>query len=262
MRKDIPLFPGERIDELERNGYGIIQKEKGFRFGMDAVLLSGFAAVGRGETAVDLCTGNGIIPILLEAKTEGETFYGVEIQTEIAEMAQRSVALNDLSEKVHILAGDLRELAETKENRLKTAEQSALSILKSGTFSVVTANPPYMKHAHGLQNPDDAKAIARHEVACTFQDVCKAASRLLRQDGRFYLVHRPQRLVELMETLSASRLAPKRLKFVHPSLEKEANMVLIEAVKDGKAYCRVEKPVIVWNSDGTYTAEIKDVYGY
>lgn len=270
IRHAVQLLPGERIDELERNGYGIIQKEKAFRFGMDAVLLSGFASVRAGELAMDLGTGTGIIPILLEAKTDGAQFFGIEIQKEMAEMARRSAALNGLCEKVHILEGDIRALAAgtlansgSEGEKAENAEEAAqLAGLLSGGFSVVTSNPPYMKAEHGLQNPELGKAVARHEVLCTFADVCAAAARLLRSGGRFYLVHRPRRLPELLAELSAARLSPKRLKLVHPSLEKEANMVLIEAVKDGKSGSRVEKPLIVFDANGAYMPEIREVYGY
>ena len=179
------LKPGERIDDLQRSGYGIIQKEGAFRFGMDAVLLSGFADVRKGETAVDLGTGTGIIPILLEAKTPGRKFYGVEIQPEMADMAGRSVLLNGLEEKVTIVQGDIKML-------LKGTELLPAELF--GRTDAVTSNPPYMKSEHGLRNPDDALAIARHEVSCTLEDVCSAAARLLRCGGRFYMVHRPHRL--------------------------------------------------------------------
>ena len=257
----ISLRPGERIDDLQRNGYGIIQNTGAFCFGMDAVLLSGFASVRKAETAVDLCTGTGIIPILLEAKTKGQKFYGVEIQPEMADMAQRSVILNGLSDKVTILEGDLREILPGGSYTESSMVRDILSPLY-GHVDVVTANPPYMKDMHGLQNPEDALAIARHEVSCTLGDVCSAARRLLRSGGRFYLVHRPLRLPEIVSALKAVRLEPKRMKFVHPYIDREANMVLIEAVCDGRPECRVEKPLIVYREENVYTDEIYDIYGY
>lgn len=247
------LKPGERIDDLQRSGYGIIQKEGAFRFGMDAVLLSGFADVRKGETAVDLGTGTGIIPILLEAKTPGRKFYGVEIQPEMADMAGRSVLLNGLEEKVTIVQGDIKML-------LKGTELLPAELF--GRTDAVTSNPPYMKSEHGLRNPDDALAIARHEVSCTLEDVCSAAARLLRCGGRFYMVHRPHRLPEIITAMKAMRLEPKRLKLVHPFIDREANMVLIEAVRDGRPECKVEKPLIVYREPGVYTDEIYDIYGY
>ena len=237
----------ERIDDLQRNGYRIIQKKKGFCFGMDAVLLSGFAQVKEGEAAVDLGTGTGIIPILLEAKTKGKHFTGLEIQEEVAEMAGRSVRLNQLEDRVDIVRGDIKE---------------ASRLFGKASFDVVTSNPPYMNDNHGLKNPDLPKAIARHEVFCTLDDVCREASLLLKSGGRFYMVHRPHRLAEIITALKTYKLEPKRMKLVHPFADKEANMVLIEAVRGGKSMMKVEAPIIVYKEPGVYTQEIYDVYGY
>ena len=237
----------ERIDDLQRNGYRIIQKKKGFCFGMDAVLLSGFAQVKEGEVAVDLGTGTGIIPILLEAKTNGKHFTGLEIQEEVAEMAGRSVRPNQLEDRVDIVRGDIKE---------------ASRLFGKASFDVVTSNPPYMNDNHGLKNPDLPKAIARHEVFCTLDDVCREASLLLKSGGRFYMVHRPHRLVEIITALKTYKLEPKRMKLVHPFADKEANMVLIEAVRGGKSMMKVEAPIIVYKEPGVYTQEIYDVYGY
>lgn len=237
----------ERIDDLQRNGYRIIQKKKGFCFGMDAVLLSGFAQVKEGEVAVDLGTGTGIIPILLEAKTNGKHFTGLEIQEEVAEMAGRSVRLNQLEDRVDIVRGDIKE---------------ASRLFGKASFDVVTSNPPYMNDNHGLKNPDLPKAIARHEVFCKLDDVCREASLLLKSGGRFYMVHRPHRLVEIITALKTYKLEPKRMKLVHPFADKEANMVLIEAVRGGKSMMKVEAPIIVYKEPGVYTQEIYDVYGY
>ena len=237
----------ERIDDLQRNGYRIIQKKKGFCFGMDAVLLSGFAQVKEGEVAVDLGTGTGIIPSLLEAKTKGKHFTGLEIQEEVAEMAGRSVRLNQLENRVDIVRGDIKE---------------ASRLFGKASFDVVTSNPPYMNDNHGLKNPDLPKAIARHEVFCTLDDVCREASLLLKSGGRFYMVHRPHRLVEIITALKTYKLEPKRMKLVHPFADKEANMVLIEAVRGGKSMMKVEAPIIVYKEPGVYTQEIYDVYGY
>lgn len=241
------LKQGERLDELQRGGCRIIQKEQGFCFGMDAVLLSGFAVVLKGETVLDLGTGTGIIPILLSAKTEGKYFSGLEIQDVMAEMAERSVQGNSLQHKVHIIRGDIK---------------TASSLLGNAVFDVVTSNPPYMAKGAGLANPDSEKAIARHEVLCSFEDVAREASRLLKPGGRFYLVHRPRRLVELITILKKYRLEAKRMKLVHPFVNAEANMVLLEAVKGGRSQMRVEAPVIVYEKPGVYTREIYDVYGY
>ena len=243
----IELKSDERLDDLQRNGYQIIQKKNGFCFGMDAVLLSGFARVKQGEKAIDLGTGTGIIPILLEAKYEGEHYTGLEIQDEMADMAARSVALNHLEEKVSIVKGDIKE---------------ASRLFGAASFDVVTSNPPYMNDAHGLKNPDLPKAISRHEVLCTLDDVTREAARLLRPGGRFYMVHRPHRLIEIITALTKYKLELKRMKMVHPFVEKDANMVLIEAVRGGKSMIKVEAPIVVYQEPGVYTQEIYDIYGY
>lgn len=241
------LLEDERIDDLQRNGYHIIQKKKGFCFGMDAVLLSGFASVRRGERALDLGTGTGIIPILLEAKTEGEHFTGLEIQEEVAGMAGRSVRLNHLEDRVEIVKGDIRE---------------ASRIFGRASFDVVTSNPPYMTGSRGLKNPDLPRAIARHEILCTLEDVVRETELLLKPGGRFYLVHRPERLAEILSVLNGHHLEPKRMKLVHPFVDREANMVLVEAVRGGKPMMKVEAPVIVFREPGVYSEEITTVYGY
>lgn len=241
------LLPEERLDELHRNNYKIIQNPNKFCFGMDAVLLSGFAEVKEGEVALDLGTGTGIIPILLEAKTKGSHFSALEIQEESADMARRSVAYNNLTDKIDIITGDIKE---------------ASKLFKAASFDVVTTNPPYMTNHHGLVNPDLPKAIARHELLCTLDDVVREASKVLRTGGRFYMVHRPTRLVEIINTLTKYKLEPKRMKMVHPYSNKEPNMVLIEAVRGGKSMIKVEAPLIVYQAPNQYTDEIYDIYGY
>jgi tRNA1Val (adenine37-N6)-methyltransferase len=241
------LLADERIDELHRNQYKIIQNSKKFCFGMDAVLLSGFAKVKKNETVLDLGTGTGIIPILLEAKTEGKHFTGLEIQEESADMARRSVAMNKQTDKVDIVLGDIKE---------------ASKLFGAASFDVVTSNPPYMNDQHGLTNPDLPKAIARHEILCSLEDVVREAAKVLKPGGRFYMVHRPFRLVELINTLTAYKLEPKRLKMVHPFIDKEPNMVLIECIKGAKSMIKVEAPLIVYKEQNVYTDEIYDIYGY
>lgn len=237
----------ERIDDLERNGYRIIQDAGRFCFGMDAVLLSGFARVRDGAEVLDLGTGTGIIPILLEAKTDAAHLTGLEIQPDSADMARRSVLLNGLEHKITIVEGDLKE---------------AGSLFDAASFDVVTCNPPYMIGQHGIANPEDAKAIARHEILCTLEDVIAQTAKLLKPGGKFYMVHRPFRLAEIMVLLHAYRLEPKRMQLVYPYVDKEPNMVLIEASRGGRPRMIVEKPLIVYREPGVYMPEIYELYGY
>lgn len=241
------LLENERIDDLQKNGYRIIQNPEKFCFGMDAVLLSGFAKVKAGENALDLGTGTGIIPILLEAKTQGEHFTGLEIQEESADMARRSVALNGLEEKIEIVTGDIKDASER---------------FGASSFDVITTNPPYMIGQHGLKNGNEAKTIARHEVLCDLEDILRESSRLLKEHGRFYMVHRPFRLAEILSAMVQYRIEPKRMRLVYPYIDKEPNMVLIEGLRGGRSRMTVEKPLIVYKEPGVYTEEIYTTYGY
>lgn len=243
MKNDL-VKCGERVDDLQ-NGYFVIQDPKKFCFGMDAVLLSGFARVKKGETALDMGTGTGIIPILLSQRTEGKHFIGLEIQAECAEMADRSVKYNCLEDRIQIVEGDIKEAA---------------GIFGAASFDVVTCNPPYMIGQHGLTNPHLPKAIARHEILCTFDDVANQAARVLKDRGRFYLVHRPFRLVELMAALTKYKLEPKRMQLVYPYIDKEPNMVLIEACKGGNSRIQIERPLVVYEKPGVYTKDILELY--
>lgn len=243
----VELLENERLDELHRNGYYIIQNPSKFCFGMDAVLLSGFAHVKRGETVLDLGTGTGIIPILLEAKTEGKHFTGLEIQPESADMARRSVRYNHLEDKINIEIGDIKD---------------ASSQFGASSFHVVTTNPPYMTGQHGLTNSNEAKAIARHEILCSLEDVIRESSKLLKPQGRFYMVHRPFRLAEIMTLMHQYGVEPKRMRLVYPFVDKEPNMVLLEGLRGGNPRITVDKPLIVYKEPGIYTDEIYDIYGY
>lgn len=245
--RNIELKENERLDELQRNGYRIIQNPDKFCFGMDAVLLSGFVRTKKGDTLLDMGTGTGIIPILLEAKTECAHLIGLEIQPESADMARRSMALNGLSDKIEIITGDIKE---------------ADNIFPSASFDCITCNPPYMIGQHGLTNPQEPKAIARHEILCTLEDVISRAAKLLKPGGNFFLVHRPFRLAEIMTTMSKYKLEPKRMQLVFPYVDKEPNMVLLEASRGGRPRMTVEKPLIVYKSPGVYMPDIYDIYGY
>lgn len=242
--KDI-LREGERLDDLQRDGLKLIQNPSWFCFGMDAVLLSAFANIREGQECLDLGCGNGVIPILLAGKTEGRSFTGLEIQSDIAAMAARSVMGNGLSQKVRIVNGDIRE---------------AVDIFGAAAFDVVTGNPPYLVESHGLTNEADHKAIARHELMCTLEEFINSATRLLKPGGHFYMVHRPFRLAEILCCMVAHRLEPKRMRLVYPYVDKEPNMVLIEGVRGGNARITVEKPLIVYKKENVYTDEVKELY--
>ena len=241
----INLKEDERLDNLQRNGYKLIQNTKIFCFGIDAVLLCSFTKVNEGDKVLDLCTGNGVIPILLKGRTKGSRFSGLEIQDINVDMAKRSVEYNGIGEFVDIVKGDVKE---------------ASGIFGGASFDVVTCNPPYMNENHGLKNPDSHKAIARHEILCTLEDVVREGAKVLKPGGRFNMVHRPQRLTEIIGIMEKYKLQPKRVRFVHPFIEKEANLVLIEGVRGGRPMIKVEPPVIVYESAGKYTDEIASLY--
>lgn len=239
------LLEGERLDELNRNNYKIIQNKSHFCFGIDAVLLSSFTKVKKDEEVLDLGTGNGVIPLLLEAKTKGKHLTGLEIQEYSADMAKRSIILNDLQDKIEIRLGDIKE---------------ASNIFGPASFDVVTCNPPYMTVDHGIVNPDDSKAIARHEILCTLEDIVGQTSKLLKEKGRFYMVHRPFRLIEIIKTLTDHKIEPKRIRMVHPYIDKEPTMVLIEGIKGGRSRVKVDPPLIVYRDKNVYTQEIHNIY--
>lgn len=245
-RKSRYIKEGERLDDLQIKGYGIIQTPGKFCFGMDAVLLSSFAKIKKQERALDLGTGTGILPILLEAKNEGEHYTGLEIQKESVDMARRSIEYNGLEDKVDVEAGDIR---------------NASGLFGAASFQVVTVNPPYMIGKHGLKNENEALYIARHEVLCTLDDVLRESARLLTPKGRFYMVHRPFRLPEILAKMSAYRIEPKRMRLVHPYVDKEPNMVLVEGLRGGNPRMKVEPPLVVYEKDGRYTEELLRIYG-
>ncbi len=214
---------------------------------MDAVLLSTFVRLKDGASLIDLGTGNGILPLLLSAKTKGKHFTGLEIQPEIAEMARRSVAYNGLQDRIDIVEGDIREAA---------------ALFGAASFDCVVSNPPYMTGGGGIVNPENTKAIARHEILCTLGNVVEAASRLLKEGGAFYMVHRPLRLPEIFREMSEKQVEPKRMRLVYPDQEKEPSMVLIEGRKGGNPGLKCEKPLIINTPEGEYTEEIKRDCGF
>ena len=243
-KEDSGLRQGERLDDLQIKGYEIIQSPGRFCFGMDAVLLSSFTAVKMKEKVLDIGTGTGILPILLAAKNVGGSYTGLEIQEESADMARRSVAYNHLEDKIKVITGDIRD---------------ASNIFGASSFHVITTNPPYMIGTHGENSPSTAKAIARHEVLCTLDDILRESAKMLMPGGRFYMVHRPFRLAEIMSKMVEYKIEPKRMRLVYPYIDKEPNMVLIEGLRGGKSRVTVEKPLIVYKEQGVYTDEI---YGY
>lgn len=247
MCKNI-VNPGERVDDLQLGGLCIIQNPAWFCFGVDAVLLSDFAkdSIKKNNNVLDLCTGNGIIPILLSQKSDAKHITGVEIQQPVAEMAQRSIIMNKLSDKVEIIEDDLN---------------NALERFGKCSFDNITCNPPYKEAHGGLKNVGDIVTAARHEVYCTLDDVIRISSQLLKQYGKMTLIHRPERLVEIICFMKKYKLEPKRLRFVHPSINKTATMVLIEGAKYGKSKLFLEPPLYVHGPDGKYSEEINKIYG-
>ena len=225
------IKPGERLDDLQLDGHKLIQDPGKFCFGVDAVFLSDFARVKPGETVLDMGTGNGVIPILLAAKTRGGKFTGLEIQAETAEMARRSVRLNHLEDRIEIVTGDIKEAA---------------AIFKPAFFDVVTTNPPYMLSEHGLKNPDDGRATARHEVPCSLHHILTDSMRLVQDKGRFYMIHRPFRLTEIMIKMNHYKIEPKRIQFIYPHIDREPAMVLIEGVRGAKSRVTVEPPIVIY----------------
>lgn len=236
----------ENIDDLQLKGLYLIQKQDGFKFGIDAVLLSDFAQVKKKHRVMDLCTGTGIVPFLIYGKYEPQKVYGLEIQSDMVEMAERSVKLNSLEEKIEFINGDLKDIDNLK---------------KLDRFDVVTVNPPYKLNNSGILNPLDKLAIARHEVLCNLEDVIAASRVLMKDNGRMFIVHRPERLADIFTLMRKYKIEPKRVKMVHPKIGKAPNIVLVEGQRDGGAYLKWEAPLYVYDEKGNYTKEIDEIYG-
>jgi len=238
------LKENERIDNLELNNLKIIQNKNGFCFGIDSVLLSDFAKnIKKNSMVIDLGTGTGIIPILLSAKTMAKKIVGVEIQQEVAEMAQRSILMNNLQNKIEIINANIKELSVNK-----------------NIFDAVVTNPPYIKLNSGLENENKLKLISRHEIECTIDDIAKISAKILKDKGEIYMVHRPDRLVDIMEAFRRNKLEIKKIRLVHPKANTKPNLILIKAVKNGNAFLEIDKPLYVYNNNGEYTKEIKKIY--
>ena len=244
---EIELKQDERIDDLEYNGLKIIQNKSGFCFGIDAVLLSDFAKEIRNDSNVlDLGTGTGILGILLCGKTKLRKIVGVEIQQDVYDMAKRSISLNNLGNRFSVINEDIKSLDEK---------------LELQSFDAIVTNPPYKKDCTGLKNDNEYKIISRHEVKCNLEDVIRVSSKLLKNNGKFYMVHRPERIKDIIVNLDKYKMQIKEIRFVHPNMNKKPNMILIKAVKGGGDFVNVQKPLFVYNLDGTYTDEILKIYG-
>lgn len=237
---------GERLDDLQCNGLYLIQDPDKFCFGIDAVLLSNFVKVKKNGHVVDLCTGSGIVPILLSAKTGAKKITGIEIQSDIADMARRSVSYNKLDEKIDIINDDI---------------SNALKYINNCSVDSVCVNPPYMKDTTAIKNPDLPMAIARHELLTDLDTVINIASKLLKESGKFFMVHRPSRLSEIFASMRQNRIEPKRLRFIHPYIESKANLVLIEGAKGSGVWMDVESPLVVYKDKNVYTDEVLKIYG-
>lgn len=242
----IVINEDESIDDLQLNGLRLIQKKDAFRFGIDAVLLADFSNIKKNSKVADLCTGTGIIPLLLVGKYNPRSVLGIEIQQEMVEMARRSVSLNHIEEKVEFINKDLKDI-----DYIKTLER----------FDAVTVNPPYKLNNSGILNPSDKLAIARHEIECNLEDVIKVIRVMLKDNGRMYMVHRPERLADILTIMRKYKIEPKRIRMVHPNSKKAPNIVLVEGQRDGGSFLKWEPPLYVYDNDGNYTDEINRIYG-
>lgn len=246
MRK-ILLKKGERLDVLKRENIEIIQSSSVFSFSLDAVLLADFASVPRVRSAkiVDLCSGNGAVAFLLTGKTNNPV-VGIEIQEKLIDMARRTVELNQLEERVSFIHADINEITDQ---------------IRPDSVDVITCNPPYFKDLPtSTKNTNDAFTLARHEILLSLPELMKNSSQLLKMNGHAYFVHRPDRLLDILDSLRNNRLAPKRIQFVYPRMGKDANMILIEAIKDGKEDgLKILPPLYVHDQTGDYSQEVKGI---
>lgn len=237
------LYESERLDYLTSE-IKIIQSNEVFSFSMDAVLLAHFPSIPSKGTIIDLCCGNGVIPLLVSKKTKGQIF-GVEIQQRVADMALRSVELNNLTNKIKIIHGDIKD---------------STDILGKGMFDLVTVNPPYLQLNGQDKNINSHVAIARHEISTDLIEVINVSSQLLKVGGRIAMVHRPSRLADIITSLRDKKLEPKKIRFIHPYKYKEANMVLIEAVKHGGKELHILPPLIIYEDKNKYSEEVYQIY--
>lgn len=243
----IKLLENERIDDLEYKGLKIIQNKNGFCFGIDSILLTDFAKeIKENSTIIDLGTGTGILGILLSKKVNPLKIVGIEIQKEVYEMAKRSISLNNLEDKFKIINSNIKDI------------QDKLPI---NTFDVVVTNPPYKKKGTGITNENDKKLVSRHEITASLEDFILTSYKLLKDKGSLYMVHRPDRLADIIEILRKYKIEPKKIRLVYPKKEKEANLILIKATKNAKPFLKIEPPLYVYKENGEYTDEILKIYG-
>ena len=243
---NIELKENERIDDLEFKGLKIIQNTSGFCFGIDSILLSDYAKnIKKEAKVIDLGTGTGIIATLLCGKTEAKKIVGVEVQEEVYDMAKRSIKLNNLQDKFEIINENIKDLK---------------NIYEANIFDVVVTNPPYKKANTGLKNEEEKKIISRHEVKANLEDFIEVTKYLLKDKGEFYMVHRPDRLVDIMCLMRKHKIEPKQIRFVCPNTDKAPNLVLIKGIKNGGEFLKVEGNLYVYNVDGSYTDEILKIY--
>ena len=243
---EVNLKEDERIDDLEYKGLKIIQNKKWFCFGIDSVLLSDFAKnMKNNRTVLDLGTGTGIIPILLCGKTNLKKVVGIEIQKDVANMAKRSSQLNNLQDRFEVVNTNIIDLK---------------NIYEKQSFDVIVTNPPYKKENTGITNENEAKLISRHEITANLEDFISISKDLLKDKGEFYMVHRPERLVDILSLMRKYKIEPKILKFVSPNKNKEPNLILIKGIKNANSFLKIEKNLYVYNEDGKYTNEILKIY--
>lgn len=236
----------ERVDDLQLNGLRIIQDPSGFCFGIDAVLLSYFVKSRASDLIVEFGTGTGIVPILLSGKIPFHKICAFEVQDEVADMAKRSVLLNNLESKIEIIHDNLK---------------NALSHLSAGSVDAVVSNPPYMSTVGGIKNPSDKKAISRHEVLCNLEEIIFTAAKILKPGGNLFMIHRPNRLSDLIYFCKQNKLEPKEIRMIQPYAHKAPNIFLIRCNKGGKSDLKFHEPLIVREKDGRYTDEIYKIYG-
>lgn len=240
------LKENERIDDLEYKGLKIIQNKDGFCFGIDSVLLSDYAKkLKKNAKVIDIGTGTGIISILLCAKTNLDKIYGIEVQEEVAQMACRSAKLNHIENRFEVINTNIKDI---------------FTILNKNEYDAVVTNPPYKKLDTGLKSMDQKQLISRHEAMCTLEDIIEKASGLLKDLGEFYMVHRAERLVDIMCLLRKYKLEPKNIRFVHSKADEKPTLVLVRAVKCAKEFLKIDKPLVIYRDDGEYTDEILEIY--